>query len=153
GLISHSETEAAIADPRVTGRSAAALAAIQTFQLHPAGKKRPVSREFLLREALPATAKEVLPPFEPRFQDALARIERVNRVLFGPGAPGLDEVRQGHIGDCFFVAIVGAVAERKPASLRGWVQANADKTFGVQFPLGAQATVRPLTDGEIALTS
>src|SRR3954451_7160525 len=30
GLLSHAETEAAIADSRVTGRSAAALAAIQT---------------------------------------------------------------------------------------------------------------------------
>lgn len=153
GLLTPNEVEWQIADPRVKGRAAAALAAIQTYQSGSDGKKRPLLRDTLLREATAETAKEVQPPFEPRFADALARIERANRVLFGPGAPGLDDVRQGHIGDCFFVAVVGAVADRRPSDVRGWIVPQGDGSHRVRFPLGANAGVRPLTDAQIALTS
>jgi hypothetical protein len=76
-----------------------------------------------------------------------------SRELFGAGAPSLDGLRQGHLGDCFFVAVVGAAAERRPADVRGWVTPQRDGSYRVRFPLGASAGVRPLTDGQIALTS
>lgn len=151
GQLTKLEVDAQIADARITGKQAAALAAIATFQ-NGAGKKRPLSCEFLLREAA-ESSKEVNPSFELRYRDAMSRIENVSRVLYGPGAPGLQEVRQGHIGDCFFVAIVGAVAERNPKDVRRWIEEQPDRTFKVQFPLGAQSVVKTPTDGEIALTS
>ena len=153
GELSKAEVEAQIADAKVTGKQAAALAAIITFQGGPVGKKKPLSSEFLLREAMPGLSKEVIPPFEARYRDALYRIEKVNRVLFGPGAPSLNEVRQGHIGDCFFVAVVGSIADRRPDTIRRWIEAEQEKTYRVRFPLGARSTVRTPTDGEIALTS
>jgi len=143
GRLSHGEVEAHLADPAVRGRSAAALAAIQMVWNESAGERRAVTQEALATDA----------GYEPRFRDALARIERVSRVLFGPGAPGLGEVRQGHIGDCFFVAVVGAMADRRPDDVRGWISPVGDGSYRVRFPLGARAEVRPLTDGQIALTS
>jgi hypothetical protein len=153
GQIDKAELEAQIADSRVTGKQAAALAAIAGYQCRPGEKRKTLPLDFFLREAMKPTAREVEPPFEVRYRDALFRIENVSRVLFGPGAPSALQVQQGHIGDCFFVAIVGAVAERNPESIRRWIDPQPDKSANVRFPLGAQATVRTLTDAEIALTS
>jgi hypothetical protein len=112
-----------------------------------------MSRDFLLREATRETAQVVRPAFEVRFRDGLARIEKSNRDLFGPGAPAREGIRQGHIGDCYFVSVVGAVTQRDPALVRKWFQPQSDKTVRVSFPLGATSVVNPLTDGEIAMTS
>ncbi|MBX7104440.1 MAG: hypothetical protein K1X57_10185 [Gemmataceae bacterium] len=153
GQLAYEEVERLLADLKTTGRSAAALAAIRSFQGDAVGQRRPVSRDFLMREATRDTALVVRPAFEPRYRDGLARIENSRRELFGPGAPARDGIRQGHIGDCYFVSVVGAVTQRDPALVRKWFQPQSDKTVRVSFPLGATSMVNPLTDGEIAMTS
>lgn len=153
GKLSHVEIERQIADPKVQGRSAAALAAMQTFPNLSGNQRQPMPRDFIVRESSAETARVVRPAFDVRYRDGLARIEQTQRVLFGPGAPTLDGLRQGHLGDCYFVAVVGAVTARDPGAVRNWLESQPDQFVRVRFPLGSTAKVAPLTDGEIALTS
>lgn len=53
-------------------------------------------------------------------------------ALFVSGASYTD-IRQGMVGDCYFLAALGAVALRKPATLPGMFTDNGDGTFTVRF--------------------
>ena len=79
-----------------------------------------------------------------------------------PGAPAptgsgdevLTHLHQGPLGDCFFVAAVGAAEHRNPAMIRGMITSLAGGRVRVAFPAPFAAVVLPpLTDAERALSS
>lgn len=53
--------------------------------------------------------------------------------LFGAGGPILDDLRQGHLGDCYVLAGLGEVTFRTPDVLRSAFIDNGDGTFTVRF--------------------
>src|SRR5262249_51453356 len=56
----------------------------------------------------------------------------VEGELFINGAT-FDDVRQGAIGDCYFVSSLSAIAEADPQWISGAIQSNPDNTFTVRF--------------------
>ncbi|WP_428939069.1 C2 family cysteine protease [Fontivita pretiosa] len=55
------------------------------------------------------------------------------KPLFGPAGPHPDDIRQGGLGDCYWMAALGAVARTMPEVIRQTVVELGDGTFGVHF--------------------
>ncbi|HET6328760.1 MAG TPA: C2 family cysteine protease [Planctomycetaceae bacterium] len=168
GQVSADEIARLIPDPEVKGLEAAAAAAIHRY-LRSDGAPSSVTQADLL-----ATAQEqpVLPEPEnkqealrqdlsggkPRFVTFYARfaqhLKKAPRDLFASeDGPTLEGVRQGALGDCFYMCVIGATLNRDPQTIRKMLRANPDGTTDVMFPAVKRVRVPPLTDGEIALTS
>jgi hypothetical protein len=62
-----------------------------------------------------------------------------NRPLFGPGGPKANDVRQGEVGDCYYMAGLSAVAKQNPNKIRQSVVDLGDGTYAVQFLRGGRA--------------
>jgi hypothetical protein len=71
------------------------------------------------------------------------------QTLFVHGVPDPYSVRQGDVGDCYFVAAVVAVAKQNPQSIVRMIHDNCDGTYTVSFPDGHAATVTTPTADEI----
>jgi hypothetical protein len=55
------------------------------------------------------------------------------RPLFADAGPTADDVRQGYLGDCYYLATLGSVAAVKPAKIEQSVVELGDGTYAVQF--------------------
>ena len=76
--------------------------------------------------------------------------------LFPNGAPSLSALKQGGLGDCYFLAAIGSVIARDPAEVVGMIRRNIKKgavvSYTVTFPqksLGSVTIAAP-SDAEIA---
>ncbi len=56
-----------------------------------------------------------------------------NGSLFGSGGPKYTDVRQGAVGDCYFVGTLAEVALRTPATIQNMFVINGDGSYGVRF--------------------
>ncbi|MBI3541323.1 MAG: hypothetical protein HY073_04220 [Deltaproteobacteria bacterium] len=56
----------------------------------------------------------------------------VKGQLFVDG-PAFDDIRQGTLGDCYFVSSLSAIADVDPQFIRDSVKINPDNTFSVRF--------------------
>lgn len=92
------------------------------------------------------------PNFQSSFAGSLRKITAAKRELFLDPTPDLDHCRQGPLGDCYFVASVGAMVARDAAAVQKMVQQNADGSYAVTFGDGRSITVPELTDAELALS-
>jgi len=54
-------------------------------------------------------------------------------TLFGAHGPSDVDLAQGEIGDCFFLAALGAAVVRDPKAIRGMFISNGDDTYTVRF--------------------
>lgn len=57
---------------------------------------------------------------------------RVSGAIF-PQAPRPQDIRQGGIGDCYFLAVLGSIAKRRPQDLLNMIKDNGDGTVTVRF--------------------
>jgi Ca2+-binding RTX toxin-like protein len=57
--------------------------------------------------------------------------------LFATGGPSIDDVRQGQLGDCYFLAQIGSFAKLAPELIQQAIVDFGDGTYGVQFKRGA----------------
>lgn len=58
----------------------------------------------------------------------------VKTTLYGTaGAPTINEVCQGEVGDCYFLAGVGAVALENPTLIKNAIISNGNNSYGVEF--------------------
>jgi hypothetical protein len=57
----------------------------------------------------------------------------VNRPLFGRNGPNVFDINQGALGDCYFLAGVGAVADTAPEEIVARVVDFGDGTYGVHL--------------------
>lgn len=76
-----------------------------------------------------------------------------NRDLYPPDGIKPDAIKQGMIGNCYFVAALAAVAKSNPESIRNMIKDNNDGTYTVTFP-GAKnepITVKAPTEAEMGL--
>ncbi len=168
GALSADEIDRLIFDPSVSGLEAAAVAAIHRH-LRSEGAPPAVTQAELLTQA---QQQPVLPEErksgEPQRQDVndgqarfvtyyasfASHIKKAPRDLFaGDDGPTLDGVKQGSLGDCYFMCVIGATVNRDSQTIRRMLHANSDGTTDVKFPAVGIVRVGPLTDGQIALTS
>ena len=151
GGLSFEETSRRVPDTSIRDETAAALAAIHLAQRFEQWKHATFSRSELL--AAPDSQPGRLPPFEAYYEESFAHIRATGRTLFVGEAPSLRSFHQGLLGDCYFVATLGALVERDPADVTRIVRAGTDGGFDVRFPNGESARVAKISDTEIALGS
>ncbi len=115
-------------------------------------------------DSRPDTAQEGTEPAPPRapnwqgaFRQSLSRIEHSSRQLFDSDSlPSIDHAHQGPLGDCSFVATVGAAVNRDPRAVASMITPRPDDEGGgytVRFGTGRAVVVAPLSDSEIAISS
>lgn len=57
----------------------------------------------------------------------------VGGELFGAGGPSITDIKQGKIGDCYFLSTVGALVARDPSAIRSMLRDNLDGTYSARF--------------------
>ncbi|MCY2932015.1 MAG: C2 family cysteine protease [Planctomycetota bacterium] len=73
------------------------------------------------------------------------------RQVFTDG-PEYNDIRQGGVGDCYYLAVLASLAKTDPGVIRQMVTALGDGTYAVRFFSGGQATyVR--VDGDLPVYS
>lgn len=87
-----------------------------------------------------------------------ARHGKISTQLYARGEDPLlsinpRAIRQGSIGDCYFLAAVGTTAAMKPQVIRDMIKDNQDGTYTVTFPAAPDEpiTVNAPTQQELAL--
>ncbi len=151
GTLSFQETTRLVPRASFQGNSAAALAAVHLVQRRPSWYRVAFSPSVLF--AAPPGESDPRPPFELYYRTGLAHIRATDRALFAGVDPNLRKIRQGPLGDCYFLATLGALVHRNPKDVRGLVRREADGSFYVKFPDGEPVRVRQVSDTEIALAS
>ena len=54
--------------------------------------------------------------------------------LYGPsGAPTIQDVNQGYLGDCYFLSSLGEVALQDPSAIENMIASNGNGTYSVRF--------------------
>jgi len=147
GRVTLAEVDRLIPLAGIPAEASAAIAALHRYLVK--HQHSALSFEFLLH---PPQGKNA-PNFEKDFHAAKARIAGVTRVLFTPGAPTLDAIHQGSLGDCFFLAPVGALVHRDPEFVRNKFVTYDDGSFDVKFPGDIREHYSRITDVQIAITS
>ena len=64
-----------------------------------------------------------------------AQTRKADRLYEGSGVSA-GSVRQGKLGSCYFHAVIAAMAQSRPDTVRIMIHDNADKTYTVQFADG-----------------
>ena len=150
GTLSGVETDALVSNPRIRGADAAALGALKTAQ-----RAKKWDEIIWSRTNLEAIRTNQLkgPELGKTYGTALQKIQKTRRTLFAPGAPALTQFHQGRLGDCFFLAPIGAAIARDAAGVRAMFREGEPGTYSVAFPGEAPVLITGLTDTELALTS
>jgi hypothetical protein len=103
--------------------------------------------------ATPSTTPPLRKPnFQSSYASGLKKIRNSKRALFLDETPDIDACKQGPLGDCFFVAAVGAFAHRDPVALKRMFVEQQDGSVLVRFGNGQSVVVTPLSDAELALS-
>ncbi len=69
--------------------------------------------------------------------------------LFGPKGPQLSDIVQGNVGDCYFLATLGAMVQTDPASIRRLVVDLGDGTYAVNFSNASGQSVFVRVDADL----
>ncbi len=183
GTLQPEEIDKLVVDPKIKGEQAAALAAMKLVVRSNKIKPPELTRDFVENhskdpagEALPSEMKPEpakpdskvdgkpaptpRPPtsLERRYQAAVRKIKsNAKPELFADGTPDIDHCRQGPLGDCFFVAGVGAYVHRDAQAVKKMIKEvpgeDGRVKYEVDFPAGQDVTIPALTDAQFALTS
>jgi len=148
GILTTDEIDAAVADPHILYRDAAAIAALKR-----ASRLAKTPLPPLTLTNITALVGQPQPGLESMFRDALKRISgATNRTLFANGLPKLETIHQGKLGNCFCLAPLGAMVYRNPAQVAAMFALETNGNYSVR--LGKKLVeVSPPTDAEIAMTS
>ncbi len=155
GRITAAELDALVEEPSITGKAAAALAALKIVQRGDQWKYEPITRVALAQYAAARKKRQKPdgPPYDHYFDAALKRISNAGLDLFRDPPPKLGSIRQGPLGDCYFIAPLGALLHRSPEAVRKMIQLHDDGTYCVTF--GNRRTVRVAapTETEFGMSS
>ncbi len=155
-ILSVEELDAAIEDAGNTGRAAAALAALKRATLSTNYTLPPLTLANIRRLASspPATNR---PNLAALYGEGLKHVSGASHrpvitfgQLFAFGLPKLENIRQGHMGDCFCLAPLGALVHRDPREAASLFAVEPDGHVAVQFG-GGTVVVAPPTDAEVAM--
>lgn len=134
------------------GDEAAAVAAIHWYQSKVGKKSKSVTRNFLLggKSDKSSSFRSKMRRNYRRFAE---HIDSVPRYPFTDRRPNLNSIAQGNLGDCYFVAPLGAYTRYRSSRIGQMIRQNRDGSYDVRFPSGKHVTVPALTDSQIALSS
>ena len=167
GFIGHKEANELLSDQSIKGDEAAALAALHCYLKHLEeesndewfdendGLTRADLRAYEGNDDKGRKNSDDLRHVESTNSAGRRAIWRKSEELFPNGVPNLAALRQGGLGDCYFLAALGAVIERDPRSLVRMIEKNEQGkeviSYTVTFPgkLGAVTVDKP-TDAQIA---
>ena len=116
GTLSFQETTRLVPRASFQDTRAAALASVHLVQRRPSWYKAAFSRNVLFA-ATPGES-DPRPPFEFYYRTGLAHIRATERTLFAGVDPNLRTIRQGPLGDCYFLATLGrwSIATRRTSA-------------------------------------
>ena len=144
GELSPAEINASIENPQVKGEEAAAVVVIRNIFSR---NKHLDSSQRLSRDQLLAFAED--PSVENNFGWDTEEINSCNHALFLPGDPDLLTVQQGPVGDCYLLAVIGALVSNNPQAVRNMIKPLTNNLFEVDFADGAKVVVPAATDAEL----
>lgn len=103
-------------------------------------------------KAAPFNAKDLLGQdlVDPAVSSGMTYTSFAGRPLFAEDGPSPDDVTQGNVGDCYFLAVLSSVAGLDPTKIRESVVDLGDGTYGVQFAKGGNS-VFVRVDNELAV--
>jgi hypothetical protein len=158
GVLTERRVKELVLHPEIKGAEAAAIASIHSYQ-HKVGREAHVlTRNFLLtnhtentnlRRDQAASGANL----SHNFAEFFKHIKTAPRKAFAVDRPSLDSISQGHLGDCYFIAAVGAQTHRSPDPFLRLIQPNDDRSYEIRFPNGKQVIVPIMTDAQLALGS
>jgi hypothetical protein len=72
-----------------------------------------------------------------------------NRPLFSDAGPSAEDVRQGAVGDCYYLAVLSSVAKTNPRLIRESIVDLGDGSYGVQFTSNMEQKSFIRIDGDL----
>ena len=97
-----------------------------------------------------------LPTFfiEPKVDSNVTGWKNVSSdPLFAPGGPSANDIYQGNVGDCWFVAALASSALHDPSLIEKDITERADGTYDVYFHTSATTTIDEHVDGLLPINS
>lgn len=154
GEITSLELDALAVNIEIKGAPAAAVGVLKAYDRSKKTDLPPLTREyFTSRKSELAAGKKPEPALESRYSRTLRRIKAVRHALFDEKGPTLASCRQGSLGDCYLISMVGALTHHHPEMVRDMFTAHEDGSYSVAFATGEPVQVAGLTDASMALTS
>ncbi|MGC4032482.1 MAG: C2 family cysteine protease [Tepidisphaeraceae bacterium] len=80
------------------------------------------------------------------------RLAEAGSTQWNSSTFSLGKMKQGALGDCFFVASVGSLATHRPGYLQTLVKQQPDGSYLATFPNAEPIKVAKLTDSQIAIS-
>jgi hypothetical protein len=159
GYISAAEVDAAVVDDQYTGADAAVVATLNKLS----DELEELSDDEWFDENSGVTLADLQAyertgdvagglrrRVEGQYAYSDSRIAAGSGLLYGPtGAPTVEAVNQGQLGDCFFLAAVASVVSRNPTDITDIIADNLDGTYTVTFPGQSAISVSGPTDAEL----
>ena len=101
----------------------------------------------------PATRPAAAPAHWDRyFVAGKKRLTAAGSSQWTPSSFKLESMKQGALGDCFFVASLGSIAKHRPEQLQQLVAQEPDGSYKASFPGGKSFDFPRLTDSQIAIS-
>jgi len=160
GYVSEEDIDAAMSNPDLSIQQAAALATLKSLRT----ELEELSNDELGDENDGITLadlqeyqrtgnvpEELRDRVEKNYGWRKGRIEGASTELFANGLPDPNAIRQGSLGDCWFLAAAGSVAKQNPQAIADMIADNGNGTYTVSFPNGTSATVDAPTNAELAV--
>jgi hypothetical protein len=72
--------------------------------------------------------------------------------LFGPNGPEIEDISQGLIGDCYFLACLAEIASQHPDAIVSMFTDNGNGTYGVRFYIDGAASYVTVDNQLLGLT-
>ncbi len=145
GQLTAARVDQLLRDPKIKGEAAAALATIHLYQRAHRGDDGKIDHPAV---GLPFLKEHA---FERGFERAMKRVA-APRALFVEDLPSIDGLKQGPLGDCFFLSPLAAAVHCSPKAVRNMIRPRPDGTYEVAFGDGERFHVQ-LTDGLIGISS
>lgn len=165
GALAPEEIDRLVVEPSIKGDEAAAIGAIKTM-LRLGYPMPPLTLEYFKTAAPKAKAggeddeferPEIRSFFGPDwnkgFSIAQKRISNPNLALFNYPTVDLRQFKQGMLGDCYFVAMIGALVNKQHDLVKRMITIQRNGTIKVSFADNETIVIPPLTDAEIATSS
>lgn len=146
GFLNLAEVNALVENPQVRGPEAVALVTIRS---HLKALNEQIQTHGMSREQVLEFAGEPGPQTD--YVSTLHHLATVNRTLFLPGDPNLLTINQGALGDCYLLAVIGALVNRDPQAVRNMIKPQPDGGFSVYFPTGKIISVPSPTDADVVM--
>jgi hypothetical protein len=154
GELSAAELDTLSVNRSIIGAPAAAIGALKSFERSPKFELPALTRAYFTgRQTAIAKGEHPSPAFEERFRRTLRRIAGVHRTVYGTSGLTLQTCRQGQLGDCYFVSMIGGLVNRDAEEVKKMITDNNDGTYTVKFAGHDPVVVDQLNDAELALTS